>query len=61
MNTGHSYVSMVDGHVEKVTVADQLRKSRRIEGLPESRLGTGGNLHLAWPLTTPPPGGWENQ
>ncbi len=60
MNTGHSYVSMVDGHVEKVTVADQLRKSRRVEGLPESRLGPGGNLHLAWPLSTPPPGGWES-
>ncbi len=61
MNTGHSYVSMVDGHVEKVPVANQLRRSRRIAGLPESRLGPGGNLHLAWPLTTPPPGGWENQ
>ncbi|MEN6576751.1 MAG: type II secretion system protein [Phycisphaerales bacterium] len=60
-NTGHSYVSMVDGHVEKVTVADQLRKSRRVEWLPESRLGPGGNLYLAWPLNVPPPGGWENQ
>jgi hypothetical protein len=61
LNLGHSYVSMLDGHVRQVTVADQLRKSRRIPSLPESRLGPGGNLHLAWPLSVPPPGGWENQ
>ncbi|MBP7053270.1 MAG: type II secretion system protein [Phycisphaerae bacterium] len=61
LNTGHSYVSMLDGHVRQVTVADQLRKSRRVPGLPESRLGPGGNLSLAWPLDVPPPGGWENQ
>jgi len=61
MNTGYSHVSMVDGHVMTVTVADQLRKSRRAAGLPESRLGPGGNLHLAWPLAVPPPGGWEHQ
>ena len=61
LNTGHSYISMLDGHVEKVTVADQLRKSRRVDWLPESRLGPGGNLHLACPLDVPPPGGWENQ
>ena len=61
LNTGHSYVSMLDGHVRKVTVADQLRASRRDPNLPESRLGPGGNLHLAWPLDTPPLCGWENQ
>jgi prepilin-type N-terminal cleavage/methylation domain-containing protein len=61
LNTGHSYVSMLDGHVQKVTVADQLRASRRVPDLPESRLGAGGNLRLAWPLDIPPPGGWENQ
>ncbi len=61
LNTGHSYVSMLDGHVRKVTVSDQLRRSRRTEGLPESSLGPGGNLHLAWPLEVPPLGGWENQ
>jgi prepilin-type N-terminal cleavage/methylation domain-containing protein len=61
LNTGHSYVSMLDGHVQKVTVADQLRQSRQVEGLSESRLGPGGNLHLAWPLDIPPLGGWENQ
>jgi prepilin-type N-terminal cleavage/methylation domain-containing protein/prepilin-type processing-associated H-X9-DG protein len=60
-NTGHSNVSMLDGHVEKVTAADQLRKSRRVEWLPESRLGPGGNVFLAWPLDIAPPGGWENQ
>jgi hypothetical protein len=61
LNTGHSFVSMLDGHVQKVTVPDQLRRSRRPEGLPASRFGPGGNLHLAWPIQTPPLGGWENQ
>jgi prepilin-type N-terminal cleavage/methylation domain-containing protein len=61
LNTGHSYVSMLDGHVRKVTVSDQLRRSREDPNLPPSRLGPGGNLHLAWPLDVPPLGGWENQ
>ncbi len=61
LNTGHSYVSMLDGHVRKVTVSDQLRRSRRVGNLPESSLGPGGNLHLAWPLEIPPLAGWENQ
>jgi prepilin-type N-terminal cleavage/methylation domain-containing protein len=61
LNTGYSFVSMLDGHVRKVTVSDQLRKSRQVESVPPSRLGPGGNLHLAWPLDIPPLGGWENQ
>jgi prepilin-type N-terminal cleavage/methylation domain-containing protein len=61
LNTGHSNVAMLDAHVEKVTVADQLRASRRVPGLQESRFGPGGNLALAWPLDIPPPGGWDNQ
>jgi prepilin-type N-terminal cleavage/methylation domain-containing protein len=61
LNTGHSYVAMLDEHVEKVTVADQLRRSRRVEGMKESRLGPGGNVALSWPLDVPPPGGWDNQ
>jgi prepilin-type N-terminal cleavage/methylation domain-containing protein len=61
LNTGHSYISLLDGHVQKVTVSDQLRKSQQIPEIPPSRLGPGGNLHLAWPLDVPPPGGWENQ
>ncbi len=61
LNAGHSYVSMLDGHVRKVTVADQLRRSRQIESIPASRLGPGGNLHLAWPIEIPPLAGWENQ
>ncbi len=61
LNTGHSFVALLDGHVEKITVADQLRRSRRVNDLPESRLGPGGNLRLAWPLDVPPLGGWENQ
>jgi len=61
LNAGHSYISMLDGHVRKVTVVDQLRRSQPVEGLPESPLGPGGNLHLAWPLDVPPLAGWENQ
>ena len=61
LNTGYSFAALLDGHVEKVTVADQLRQSRRIPGLGPSRLGPGGNLALAWPLDIPPPGGWQNQ
>jgi prepilin-type N-terminal cleavage/methylation domain-containing protein len=61
LNTGHSYVVMLDEHAEKVTVADQLRRSRRVEGMKESRLGPGGNVALSWPLDVPPPGGWDNQ
>ncbi len=61
LNTGHSYVSMLDGHVQKVTVSDQLRGSRQDPNLPPSRLGPGGNLYIAWPLDIPPLGGWENQ
>ncbi len=61
LNAGHSYVAMLDGHVRKVTLADQLRASRRVPLVEEGRLGPGGNLALAWPLEIPPPGGWENQ
>ncbi len=61
LNTGHSYVVMLDGHTQKVTVDDQLRASRRGPFSGESRLGPGGNLALAWPVEVPPPGGWENQ
>ena len=61
LNTGYSFAAMLDGHVRKITVADQLRKSRQVPGLEESRLGSGGHLELAWPIDVPPPGGWENQ
>jgi hypothetical protein len=61
LNTGHSYVAMLDAHVEKVTALDQLRRSRQVPGLGEGRLGPGGNLFLAWPVNVPPLGGWENQ
>lgn len=61
LNTGHSNIVMLDGHVEKVTVQDQLRRSRQVPALGESKLSPGGNLSLAWPLDIPPPGGWENQ
>lgn len=61
LNRGCSYVVMLDGHVQKVTITDQLRKSRQPDDSSGSRLGPGGNLHLAWPSEIPPLGGWENQ
>jgi prepilin-type N-terminal cleavage/methylation domain-containing protein len=61
LNTGHSYIVMLDGHTQKVTVADQLRASRRVPFLEKSRFGPGGNLALAWPVEVPPPGGWDRQ
>jgi prepilin-type N-terminal cleavage/methylation domain-containing protein len=61
LNRGRSYVSLLDGHVQKVTITDQLRKSRQPDDLPGSQLGPGGNLRLAWPSEIPPLGGWENQ
>ncbi len=61
LNTGYSFAAMLDGHVRKITVADQLRLSRRVPGLDKSRLGPGGHLALAWPIDIPPPGGWEGQ
>lgn len=61
LNAGHSYAVMLDGHVRKVTVADQLRESRRVAGIEPGGLLPGGNTTLAWPIDVPPPGGWENQ
>ena len=61
LNTGHSYAVMLDSHVEKVTVADQLRRASQVSGLEPSQHGPGGNLALAWPSDIPPPGGWDNQ
>ncbi len=61
LNTGFSFVALLDGHVGKVTVADQLRKSRRVAGMQPSRLGPGGNLALAWPIDVPPMDGWDAQ
>jgi len=61
LSTGFSHVVMLDGHTEKVTVADQLRRSQLPAEAQGSRLGPGGNLALAWPLDIPPMGGWDNQ
>ena len=61
LNTGYSFVVMLDGHTRKVTVSDQLRKSRQVSSVEPSELGPGGNVSLAWPLDIAPPLGWENQ
>ncbi len=61
LNTGDSFMVMLDGHTRKITLSDQLRRSRHVPGMGESRLGPGGNLRLAWPIDIPPTGGWENQ
>jgi prepilin-type processing-associated H-X9-DG protein len=57
-NRGYGNVSFLDGHVEKIDFADQLRKV--LHG-GRSRLGPAGNLHWAWAAKTPPPGGWDAQ
>jgi len=45
LNTGYSFVAMLDGHVRKITIADQLGRSRRVPGV-DWRLHTGGSsLH----------------
>ncbi|MFC1765618.1 type II secretion system protein [Planctomycetota bacterium] len=59
-DTGHSYAVMLDGHITKITVADQVRSSIGSIGVP-SQYGAGGNLALAWPIDIPPPGGWGKQ
>ncbi len=61
LNTGFSFLVMLDGHTRKVTVADQLRASRRVPSLPAGRCGPGGNLALAWPVDVPPLCGWDRQ
>ena len=61
LNTGHSYVVMLDGHTRKVTVSDQLRLSKLVPTVEPSELGPGGNVALAWPSDIPPSGGWDNQ
>ncbi|MCF7975660.1 MAG: type II secretion system GspH family protein [Phycisphaerae bacterium] len=61
LDAGHSYLVMLDGHTQKVTVSDQLRKSRLGPGDEPSQYGPGGNLALAWPIDIEPPDGWEDQ
>lgn len=55
---GSSNVAFMDGHVEMVSVEDQLRK---VMHGGKSGFGPAGNLHLAWPGESEPPGGWEAQ
>jgi prepilin-type N-terminal cleavage/methylation domain-containing protein/prepilin-type processing-associated H-X9-DG protein len=55
---GSGNVVFIDGHVEMVSVEDQLRK---VMHGGKSKFGPAGNLHLAWPIEAPPPGGWEAQ
>ncbi len=61
LDAGHSYLVMLDGHVKKVTVADQIRRSRQGPGIAPSQYGPGGNLSLAWPIDIEPTDGWEDQ
>jgi prepilin-type processing-associated H-X9-DG protein len=58
LNRGYSNVLFVDGHVELISVEDQLRKT--MHG-GKSRLGPAGNLSWAWASKLPPPGGWDAQ
>jgi len=58
LNRGHGNAAFMDGHAEAVRVENQLRKN--MHG-GDSYYGPGGNLQLAWPIESEPPGGWEGQ
>jgi prepilin-type processing-associated H-X9-DG protein len=58
LTDGSGNVLFVDGHVDSIFAADQLR--RKMHG-GRSRLGPAGNLAWAWAARSNPPGGWEGQ
>lgn len=58
LNRGSGNVVFIDGHVEMISVEDQLRKN--MHG-GNSYLGPAGNLSWAWASKSPPPGGWDAQ
>ncbi len=71
LNSGSSNVVFIDGHIESISAAKQLRKkmhgeSRRSSsylGSYERRyeVNPAGNLSWAWASKTPPPDGWDQQ
>jgi prepilin-type N-terminal cleavage/methylation domain-containing protein/prepilin-type processing-associated H-X9-DG protein len=71
LNSGSSNLAFIDGHVDSISVEEQLRekmhgKSRRrssYSGSYKSRyeIDPAGNLSWAWASKTPPPGGWDKQ
>ncbi len=65
LNSGSGNVAFIDGHVETITVGEQLRakmhngsKSNRRR---DKQTKSSGNLYWSWPSKTEPPGGWESQ
>jgi prepilin-type processing-associated H-X9-DG protein len=63
LSRGSSNVVFLDGHVERISVEDQLRKNMHggsIRGT-SIRGNPAGNLSFAWAGESPPPGGWEAQ
>jgi len=58
LNRGYGNVAFIDGHVESISVEDQLRRTMHSGN---SRLGPAGNLSWAWANKSPPLGGWDAQ
>jgi prepilin-type processing-associated H-X9-DG protein len=58
LNRGSGNIAFIDGHVTMFRVDNQLRKN--MHG-GKSHFGPAGNLFLAWPSKSPPPGGWDAQ
>jgi prepilin-type N-terminal cleavage/methylation domain-containing protein/prepilin-type processing-associated H-X9-DG protein len=63
LSRGSGNAAFLDGHVERISVEDQLRKNMHggsIRGT-SIRGNPAGNLSMAWASESPPPGGWEAQ
>ncbi len=58
LNRGSGHVVFVDGHADRISAEDQLRK--KMHG-GDSSLGPAGNLSWAWASELSPPGGWDAQ
>jgi prepilin-type processing-associated H-X9-DG protein len=60
LSRGSSNAVFLDGHVERISVEDQLRKNMHGADV-RGRGKPAGNLSMAWASESPPPGGWEGQ
>ena len=58
LNRGSGNVAFLDGHVENVTVEEQLRKTMHGVSTEDN---PAGNMSLSWASKSSPPGGWNGQ
>ncbi len=58
LDEGESNVAFLDGHVDRISMENQLRRGLN-NGV--GTLGPAGNLHWAWASLEDPPGGWDSQ